>query len=86
MPNSFTTTTAAGGGGDDEDITDDALEAAMLQNAAGPRCASGDSGSVEQHSLADQLALLKYRRSLEAAGSSATWGLRHHKLIPPGSD
>jgi len=31
------------------------LEDAIENNAAGPRRASGDSGSVEQHSLRDQI-------------------------------
>lgn len=70
-----------------EEITDDDLEQAILTSATGPARASGDSGSVEQHSLRDQLELLKYKRELDATSTARRGlGIRFHKLIPPGSD
>ena len=38
----------------------DGVEAAVEQNTTGPKRASGDSGSVEQHSLQDQIAVDRY--------------------------
>ena len=43
------------------------LDNSIKENAAGPRKASGDSGSVEQHSLADQIAADKYLESKQAS-------------------
>lgn len=38
----------------------DPLEQSILENAQQPAKAAGDSGSVEQHSLADQIAADRY--------------------------
>ena len=43
------------------------LDNSIQQNAAGPRKASGDSGSVEQHALPDQIAADKYLESKKAS-------------------
>ena len=43
------------------------IDNSIQQNAAGPRKASGDSGSVEQHPLADQIAADKYLESKKAS-------------------
>ncbi len=63
----------------------DDLEQAIRDNAAGPAKASGDTGSVEQHKLADQIAADRYLASKEAAKSKSR-GLKFNKLVPPGAD
>lgn len=60
------------------------LEQTIADNAAGPKKAQGDAGSVEQHSLQDQIAADRYlaaRRAVLAKGK----GLRLSKLVPPGA-
>ena len=41
-------------------MADTDIEQAIKDNATGPKQASGDAGSVEQHSLADQIAADKH--------------------------
>ena len=53
------------------------------KNAKNPRRASGDSGSIEQHALADQIAADRYLASKQAARSKGL-GIRLAKLVPPG--
>jgi hypothetical protein len=60
------------------------LDTQIRDNAAGPKKATGDSGSVEQHSLNDQIAADKYLASKKAARSRGL-GIRMSKLVPPGS-
>mgnify|MGYP000129695451 FL=1 len=60
------------------------LEQTIRENAAGPKRAQGDSGSVEQHSLADQIEADRYLASKEAV-KKPTKGLRFTKLVPPGT-
>ena len=60
------------------------LEDAIKENAAGPAKASGDSGSMEQHPLPDQIAADKYLANKKAM-ASPTLGLRRLKIVPPGS-
>jgi hypothetical protein len=60
------------------------LDTQIRDNAAGPKKATGDSGSVEQHSLSDQIAADKYLASKKAARSRGL-GIRMSKLVPPGS-
>jgi len=60
------------------------LEQTIRENAAGPKRAQGDSGSVEQHSLAEQIETDRYLATKEAVKKS-TRGLRFSKLVPPGS-
>ena len=62
----------------------DNLDTTIRDNAANPKRASGDSGSVEQHSLADQIAADKHLASKEAAVTSGL-GIRRVKLSPPGT-
>ena len=59
------------------------LDNQLRENAAGPRRASGDSGSIEQHPLADQIAADRYLASKQAARSKGL-GIRLAKLVPPG--
>lgn len=62
----------------------DDLKPAIRENAEGPAKASGDSGSMEQHKLPDQIAADRYLCTKEAA-KSKTRGLRFNKLVPPGA-
>jgi hypothetical protein len=81
MGNSFTTTTASGDGDEASADLIDTIEA----NAAGPKRVTGDQGTVEQHSLQDQIAFDKYKRSLDTANSGGI-GIRFRKIIPPNTD
>ena len=60
------------------------LDTQIRDNAAGPKKATGDSGSVEQHPLNDQIAADRYLASKKAAQSKGL-GIRMSKLVPPGS-
>ncbi len=57
-------------------------EKAIEQNATGPKKAQGDVGSVEQHSLPDQIAADRYLASKQAV-RSRTKGLIITKIVPP---
>lgn len=63
----------------------DDFEQTIRENAAGPAKASGDSGSIEQHKLADQIAADRYLASKRAAKSKRL-GFRISKIIPPGAE
>ena len=63
----------------------DELDVTIRENAQGPAKVSGDAGSVEQHSLADQIAADRYLQA-KAAARSKQRGLRFSKLVPPGAD
>jgi len=65
-------------------MSQDTLDNKIAENAAGPRKASGDSGSVEQHSLADQIAADKYLESKNASQSKGL-GVKLVKLSPGGT-
>ena len=60
------------------------LDNSIKENAAGPRKASGDSGSVEQHGLADQIAADKYLESKKASRSKGL-GIKLAKISPGGT-
>ena len=62
----------------------DALDDAIRENAAGPHSASGDAGSMQQHSLPDQIAADKHLASKRAMGRK-NFGLTRVKIIPPGT-
>ncbi len=64
-------------------MTED-LEQTIRENAQGPRRVQGDSGSVEQHSISEQIEADRYLASKQAA-RSANKGVRLTKLVPPGS-
>ena len=66
----------------DKNVTEEA-DNQIRENASGPRRASGDSGSIEQHALADQIAADRYLASKQAARSKGL-GIRLAKLVPPG--
>jgi hypothetical protein len=62
----------------------DDLKDTIRENAEGPKRATGDSGSMEQHSLKDQIEADRYLNSKQAAKARGL-GLRMSKLVPPGA-
>ncbi len=58
------------------------LEQTIRENASGPAKASGDAGSVEQHSLTEQIEADRYLASKRAANKGL--GVRMVKVVPPG--
>ncbi len=63
----------------------DELDNTIRENASGPKRASGDSGSVDQHSLADQIEADKYLAGKDAASKSPAKAFTRVKIIPPGT-
>ncbi len=63
----------------------DTLTDQILENAKAPAKASGDSGSMEQHPLPDQIAVDRYLESKKAARGKGL-GIGMKKLVPPGAD
>jgi len=59
------------------------LDNTIRENAEGPAEARGDSGSVRQHTLRDQIEADRYLASKEAVKSGL--GVRFKKLSPPGA-
>jgi len=59
------------------------LDQTIRENAQGPKRAQGDSGSVEQHGLKDQIEADRYLSSKEAAKKGL--GVRMTKVVPPGA-
>ena len=59
------------------------LKETIQKNAEGPAKATGDSGSIEQHKLPDQIAVDRYLCAKQAA-KAKNRGLRLNKLVPPG--
>ena len=66
-------------------MADTDIEQAIKDNATGPKQASGDAGSVEQHSLADQIAADKYLAAKDAAARNPAKGFTRVKIVPPGT-
>lgn len=64
-------------------MTDD-LEQNIKDNAAGPKRAQGDAGSVEQHSLKDQVEADRYLASKQVATNPGK-AVRFTRLVPPGA-
>jgi len=60
------------------------LKDAILENALGPKKVSGDAGSVEQHSLSDQIAAERFLQSKKATRKPGL-GIRLTKLSPDGT-
>ena len=63
----------------------DTLDETIRDNAQGPAKASGDSGSMEQHKIPDQIAADRYLASKQAATSKSR-GLVFNRIVPPGAD
>ena len=59
------------------------LEETIRENASGPKRVQGDSGSVDQHSLQDQIAADRYLASKEAVKHGI--GIKNVKLSPDGT-
>ncbi len=60
------------------------LKDAIAENAKGPKKVQGDSGSVEQHSLQDQIAAERFLQSKKAAQKPGL-GIKLTKLSPDGT-
>jgi hypothetical protein len=60
------------------------LEKALAENAVGPKSASGDAGSIEQHSLTDQIAADKHLESKKAISGKGL-GIKLLKISPSGT-
>jgi len=65
-------------------MSDNTIETSIKDNAAGPKRASGDAGSIEQHSLPDQIAADKHIASKNAMSSKGL-GIKLVKLSPGGT-
>lgn len=63
----------------------DEIEDKIEENAKGPKRAQNDTGSMEQHSLADQIEADRYLANKRAA-RSAGLGIKLTKLVPGNSD
>ena len=64
-------------------MTED-IDNTIRDNVSGPKRASGDSGSVEQHSLSEQIAADKYLESKKASRSQGL-GIKLAKISPGGT-
>ena len=62
----------------------DDLGNTIRESASNPKRASGDSSSVEQHSLSDQIAADKYLESKKASRSKGL-GIKLVKISPGGT-
>jgi len=62
----------------------DTLDNSIRENAAGPRKATGDSGSIEQHPIDDQIAADKYLESKKASRARGL-GVKLAKISPGGT-
>jgi len=62
----------------------DDIDKAIEENATGPKKASGDGGSVEQHSVDEQIAADKHLASKRAAQSRGL-GIKLVKISPDGT-
>ncbi len=60
------------------------LQRLIAENAAGPKRVEGDAGSVEQHSLRDQIAAEKFLQS-KKANQGGKFPLSFHKIRPGGT-
>lgn len=56
----------------------------VAENAKSPKRVQGDAGSVEQHSLKDQIEADRYLASKEAAKRKGL-GAKVSKMVPPGA-
>ncbi len=63
----------------------DDLDNTIRENAEGPAKASGDSGSIEQHPLKDQIEAEKYLAGKQAAAKNPAKGFTRVKIAPPGT-
>jgi len=61
------------------------LDSTIEQNAAGPKQASADGVSAQQHSLPDQIAADKYLAGKRAASKNPAKAFSRVKIVPPGT-
>ena len=66
------------------DTMTDTLDNTIKTNAEGPSKVSGDSGSIEQQSLTDQIAVDKYLESKKASRANGL-GIKLTKISPGGT-
>ena len=62
----------------------ESVDKSIKQNAAGPRKVTGDSGSVEQHNLRDQINADRYLESKRASRSKGL-GIKLARIRPGGT-
>ncbi len=60
------------------------LRSVIAENAAGPKRVEGDAGSVEQHSLRDQIEAERYLQSKKAV-QGKKFPLTFHRIKPGGT-
>ena len=60
------------------------LDDKIRENAEGPKKASGDSGSIEQHDLKDQVEADRYLNSKDAVKKKGL-GIKITRAIPHGT-
>ena len=65
-------------------MSEQPLDDVIRENAQGPAEARGDSSSVKQHSLKDQIEADRFLASKQAVKSKQR-GIRFTKLSPPGA-
>jgi len=65
---------------------DDANNAlsSVISNLSGPASVSSDAGTVQQHSIPDQIEAANYLAGIAAANSRRR-GLRFNRLVPDGT-
>ena len=63
----------------------DELDSTIRQNARGPAEARGDSGSMRQHGLRDQIEVDKYLAGKTAVSANPAKGFTRVKIVPPGT-
>ena len=60
------------------------IEQAIVENAQGPKKVASDAGSVEQHSLKDQIEAEKFTQAQKAAAGPGL-GIRLVQIQPGGT-
>ena len=65
-------------------MSDTHIENIIKDNLAGPKSASGDAGSIQQHSLTDQIAADKHLQSKQAMSGKGL-GIKLLKISPGGT-
>ena len=63
----------------------DDLDNTIRENAQGPAEARGDSGSVPQHGLKDQIEADRYLAGKDAVSKSPAKAFTRVKIVPPGT-
>ena len=63
----------------------DDLKDAIKQNAEGPKQASADGVSAQQHPVNDQIAADKYLAGKDAASKNPAKAFTRVKIVPPGT-